>query len=223
MVALSVKDLCVSHDRTSVLKGVDLDVRKGEVTSILGESGSGKTTLLKAIDLLVRPYSGELSLDGTVYWRGTEPVIPPEAIRRKIGFVFQELNLLPNLNVRRNIRLRQEVASNDSAFLRPDDVAEALGIGHLQDRFPDELSGGEAQRVAIARALIPTPSLLLLDEITSSLDSSNIEKLASLLKEVRRLIPDITMITVTHSRTFAKTISTDIRKLENGELSIIES
>ena len=159
---------------TKALDGISLDIEKGEFVAIMGASGSGKSTLLNVISTIDRVSSGDILLDGQNICDCTENALA--AFRRdKLGFIFQDYNLLDTLSVEENITLPLDLAhvSRDKAEKQLNTVANALGITELLKKFPYELSGGQRQRAACARALITSPSLVLADEPTGALDSKN--------------------------------------------------
>lgn len=179
------------------LKGVDLVVKAGEFVGIMGPSGCGKSTLLHILGGLLQPTSGEVYVDGVAIG-GITDAERTEIRRRKIGFVFQRFNLLPTLTARDNIRLAQEIYCNGGT---PHDVEEVLSLVGLRDKLrhkPFELSGGEQQRLAIARAIINRPVILLADEPTGNLDSTNSQIVLTLLKELNERYKQTTIM-ITHN------------------------
>ena len=168
-------------DRPAVDR-VSLEVRSGEVVVIAGESGSGKTTLLRMVAGLERPDRGEIRIGDRVVF-GPDRVVPPE--ERGVGMVFQDYALFPHLPVRRNVGFGLAGRPRAERDRRVDELVEHVGLGGLGHRYPHELSGGQQQRVALARALAPSPSLLLLDEPFSNLDSGLRDRMRS---EVLRII-----------------------------------
>ncbi len=209
------------HQRGVVLDKLDLEVREGDSIAITGPSGSGKTTLLNIIGTLEIPDSGEVIFRGTPVCSLT----PDESAlhrNRNLGFVFQDHLLLSHLTVKENIMLpvfAKEITGD--VYREKEEYAEMLmqqtGISGLEDKYPFNISGGEAQRVTLVRALINKPSLLLADEPTGSLDSKNAEMLGSLLKEMNKEY-GITLVTATHSASLASKMKFHL-KLENGKLN----
>jgi ABC-type lipoprotein export system ATPase subunit len=183
-----------------VLKGVTLDIRKGEMVALMGASGSGKTTLMNLLGCLDRPTAGQYWLDGEEISHLT-PEQRADVRNRKIGFVFQAFNLLPRTSALENVTMPLDYAQHTIA----DDVAEArgvkllelVGLGHRMDHHPAQMSGGQQQRVAIARALVNQPALLLADEPTGNLDSTTTEEILMTLKKLNDE-EGITIIIVTH-------------------------
>ena len=177
------------------LRGVTLDISKGEFVSIMGASGSGKTTLFNILGALTPPTSGTVSLDGKDL-SGLSSAERTELRKTKIGFVFQRFNLLPTLSAEDNIRIVQYIRDGSIEF-RPEfrKILDLLGITNRLRHKPRALSGGEQQRVAIARAIINGPEILLADEPTGNLDSQNSMAVLTLLRELNKLGQTILMIT----------------------------
>ena len=168
--SVRIDGLQKSFDDLSVLKGIDLVVQKHEVVCLIGASGSGKSTLLRCIDLLEPIDAGRISIDGIdITARGTDQ----DAVRRRIGIVFQSFNLFPHMTVLQNVALAPVKVlkqSRERAAERSRELLERFGLADKAGEYPDRLSGGQQQRVAIVRALAMDPDVLLLDEITSALD-----------------------------------------------------
>lgn len=220
---LSVKNISKSFaQRGLVLDNLSLNVNERDTIAIMGPSGSGKTTLMNIIGLLDKPESGDIFFRGDSISEYTED---ESAIyrNRNIGFVFQEHLLLPHLTVSENIflpLLAGAYTSDELAIkrLHIDLLMTRTGISELAAKYPSQISGGEAQRVALVRALANSPSILLADEPTGSLDAKNADILAELLLEMNTEF-GITIILSTHSAELAKKVSR-ILKLENGKLSV---
>ena len=167
------------------VRGVDLTLKTGEIVLVMGPSGSGKTTLLSMLGALLRPSAGEIRLDGVPLHELTERELP--ALRaEKIGFIFQDFNLMPSLTARENVEVALNVAgtAGAAAHARATELLEELGLSERLDFLPEKLSGGEKQRVAIARALANEPALVLADEPTANLDSSIGRDVMRLLREI---------------------------------------
>jgi putative ABC transport system ATP-binding protein len=196
-----------------VLKGIDLTIGPGEMVSIMGSSGSGKSTLLNIIGLLDRHDRGEYRLDGEL----VENLSESRAARfrsRVIGFVFQSFNLIDELTVYENIELpllysRRPAAERRS---RVEQVMEQVGVSQRRDHYPPQLSGGQQQRVAVARAIVGQPIMILADEPTGNLDSTNGEEVMRLIEELHEA--GTTVVMVTHSRTHADRAGRIIRLLD---------
>jgi putative ABC transport system ATP-binding protein len=180
------------------LGGVDFDVRRGEFVSLAGPSGSGKSTLLNLIGGLDRPTAGSVSVGGVDLGGLSEAALADLRLQR-MGFVFQAYNLIPVLSARENVEFVMQLQNVPAVERRRRAVAmlQALGLGELADRRPDELSGGQQQRVAVARAIVTHPLLLLADEPSANLDSATTEALLELLRRLNQE-QGVTIVTATH-------------------------
>ena len=206
-----------------VLRGIDLDVQRGEVVTIIGASGSGKTTLLRCVNVLETYDAGSITIDGvevgfrdaTARRRRSDRELAP--IRAETGMVFQMFNLFPHLTALGNVMLGlTKVRRNTKAeaFERAKHWLSRVGLGNKLNSLPSELSGGQQQRVGIARAVAMEPKLLLLDEITSALDP---ELVGEVLDVVRSLATDgMTMLVVTHEMAFARDVSSRVVFMDQG-------
>lgn len=196
---LHAKGIHKAYGKLEILKGVDLDVGRGEIVTILGASGAGKSTLLHIIGTLDKYDKGEVIIDGTNI--STLSSARLSAFRnQRIGFIFQFHHLLPEFTALENICIPAYIAGKgkkESAF-RAKELLEMLGLGHRAEHKPSELSGGEQQRVAVARALINAPSVILADEPSGNLDSHNANSLHTLFKDLRDQFSQ-TFIIVTHN------------------------
>ena len=202
-----------------VLKGIDLDVEKGEVLSIIGASGSGKSTLLYCINGLEPIQQGEIEVDGVaVHARGTDL----NKLRQKLGMVFQQWNSFPHLSTLENVALAPRIVKKKSRA-EAREIARAqlehVGLGDKLDVFPSALSGGQQQRLAIARALAMEPAYMLFDEATSALDP---ELVGEVLDTMRLLAEEgMTMIAVTHEIGFAREVSDRVAYVHEGQIEEI--
>jgi polar amino acid transport system ATP-binding protein len=201
-----------------VLRGVDLEVRQGTVTCVIGPSGSGKSTLLRCINLLEPPDEGRIFLEGKeITGAGAKAADDRDYTRRRVGIVFQQFNLFPHKSAIENVSLAQEqVLNRDRAEARA--RAEALlarvGLSDKLDEFPDRLSGGQQQRVAIARALAMEPHVMLFDEVTSALDPELVKEVLDVMKELAD--EGMTMVVVTHEMGFARGVADEVAFMDDG-------
>jgi putative ABC transport system ATP-binding protein len=179
------------------LRGIDLDVARGEFLAIIGPSGSGKSTLFHILGGLAPPTSGEVVIDGMDLSKLTDSE-RTEMRQKKVGFVFQKYNLLPTLSAGDNIAIAQSLAGNAARPPNFDEILKMLGIQHRLDHKPRALSGGEQQRVAIARALVNQPAILLADEPTGNLDTQNSNAVLDLLRFLNRKTGQ-TILMITHN------------------------
>ena len=201
--------------RVKALDGISLSVRKGEFVAIVGSSGSGKTTLLNMLGGLDVPDSGEVIIDGKRLNDFSDDELTVFR-RRKIGFIFQQYNLLPMLNVWENIILpvKMDGLKADREYLK--EVTAMLGLSDKQDRLPEELSGGQQQRVAIASALAATPAIVLADEPRGNLDSRTSQDVLGLLKITGEKYSQ-TIVMITHNEEIAQ-LADRIVRIEDGKI-----
>jgi len=209
-----IQDLHKSFGSLEVLKGVDLEVNKGQVVVILGPSGSGKSTMLRCINRL------EVSTSGKIWFEDeeiTDPKTNINGIREKIGMVFQSFNLFPHLTAKGNVMLaQQKVLKRSKAEAEKTAVEnlELVGLGDKIDYFPAQLSGGQQQRVAIARALAMDPHVMLFDEATSALDPELVRGVLDVMKSLAK--GGMTMIVVTHEMGFARDVADRVVFMDEG-------
>jgi polar amino acid transport system ATP-binding protein len=197
-----------------VLKGVDMDVQKGEVVVILGPSGSGKSTLLRCINRLEQPSGGHIWFEDTEI---TDPKTNINEVRERIGMVFQSFNLFPHLTAMGNVMLaQQKVMKRDKAEAERIAVEQLVkvGLGDRVDYFPAQLSGGQQQRVAIARALAMDPHVMLFDEVTSALDPELVRGVLDVMKALAA--GGMTMLVVTHEMGFARDVASRAVFMDGG-------
>lgn len=221
MALLEVKGIKKSFGKAEVLKGIDFELEKGEVLSVIGSSGSGKTTLLRCINFLEFADRGTISVNGEVIYDGEkDKKIKDKALRQKrmhFGLVFQDFNLFPQYSVLKNLTLApslMNLAGKEELENQAREIIARVGLSEKIDNYPCQLSGGQKQRVAIARALMLNPDVLCFDEPTSALDPE-------LTGEVLRVIKNLkdegsTMIVVTHEMEFAKNVSDRIMFMAGG-------
>ncbi|WP_406127964.1 amino acid ABC transporter ATP-binding protein [Streptomyces sp. NBC_00989] len=197
-----------------VLRDVDLEVPPHTVTALIGASGSGKSTLLRCANLLEDIDDGAIWLDGEEI---TDPGVDPDAIRRRIGVVFQAYNLFPHMTVLENITLaprRVHGVSRAEAEGHARELLERLGLGDKAGAYPDRLSGGQQQRVAIVRALAVRPRLLLFDEITAALDPELVGEVLAVVRDLKD--EGMTMVLATHEMGFARDVADQVCFLDGG-------
>ena len=212
---IKAKNIHKSFDALEVLKGVDIEIAKGEIVSIVGPSGAGKTTLLQILGTLDRPDSGDVEVNGVNFSKLSEKELA--AFRNKhIGFIFQFHQLLPEFTALENVMIPALIARRDtkSVTARAKELIGYLGLSERMEHKPSELSGGEKQRVAVARALINSPSVILADEPSGSLDSKNRDELHKLLFDVRDKF-GLTLVIVTHDKELAALSDSEI-EMEDG-------
>ena len=197
-----------------VLDKITLDVPEHNVVCLIGASGSGKSTLLRCLNMLERIEEGEILIDGE---RITHDKVDVNALRRKIGIVFQAYNLFPHMTVLQNVMLAPRKARRvprDEAEWAARSLLSRIGLEEKADEFPDRLSGGQQQRVAIVRALAMEPELMLLDEITSALGPQLVSEVLQLVRGLTEV--GMTMIIATHEMSFAREVSDKVCFLDNG-------
>jgi polar amino acid transport system ATP-binding protein len=213
-IVVDITGLKKSFGSLEVLKGVDLQVKRGEVVCVIGPSGSGKSTLLRCVNVLEEPSGGKVFVDGVEL---TDPDVDIDKARRTIGMVFQSFNLFAHLNVLNNLTIAQRKVLGRGAA-EAETVARAnlakVGLEGREHSMPNQLSGGQQQRVAIARALSMDPDVMLFDEPTSALDP---ELVGDVLGVMRQLADEgMTMIVVTHEMQFAREVADKVLFMDGG-------
>jgi polar amino acid transport system ATP-binding protein len=213
-IAVHLSELRKAFGDNEVLRGIDLEVRRGEVVCIIGPSGSGKSTLLRCVNMLELPSSGSVIVGGIDL---TDPNCDLDAARTSLGMVFQQFNLFPHMTAQQNVTvaLRKVLKKSRS---EADDIAATqlarVGLSEKAHSYPAQLSGGQQQRVAIARALAMGPSVMLFDEATSALDP---ELVGDVLSVMRSLAEDgMTMLVVTHEMGFARNVADRVIFMDEG-------
>jgi polar amino acid transport system ATP-binding protein len=214
---LAIQGLRKSFGDNEVLKGIDLQVKTGEVIAIIGKSGSGKSTLLRCINSLETFQAGTLTVDHQALSHHDANAM--RALRQKVGMIFQSFNLFPHLRVGENIMLAPGLVKQKdkaSAQQQAQKLLERVGLAEKYDAWPDQLSGGQQQRVAIARALAMEPQILLCDEITSALDP---ELVGEVLRVVESLADEgMTLLMVTHEMNFARKVADRVIFMHQGRV-----
>ena len=200
-----------------VLRGIDLQIQPGEVFGIIGKSGAGKSSLVRTINLLNRPTSGAVIVNGRDMTQLNDADL--RAARRDIGMVFQHFNLLSSRTVFDNAALPLELAGVSKAEIaqRITPLLELVGLAHLANRYPAQISGGQKQRVGIARALASNPRVLLSDEATSALDPETTRSILDLLRQVNREL-GVTVVLITHQMQVIKQIADRVAVMEAGQV-----
>lgn len=234
MALLQIKGLKKSFGNTSILKGIDLEVHKGEVVSIIGSSGSGKTTLLRCINFLEQANEGEIYMKNNLIFDAQKEIYKNMDERRNnqllFGLVFQSFNLFPQYNALENVTLARKTLAKSKEDYRKNKkqiiaeieaeakiLLERVGLQDKMLNYPCELSGGQQQRVAIARALALNPEILCFDEPTSALDPELTGEVLSVIKDLAK--ENITMIIVTHEMRFAKDVSSRVIFMDEGVIA----
>ena len=213
-VIISTKGLCKTFGKIDVLKGIDVDIHKGEVVCVIGASGSGKSTFLRCLNLLEKPTSGSILFNGVDL---TSSKVDLNLHRQKMGVVFQQFNLFPHLTILRNLTIapmmlkkvpKKEAEEKAMALLA------RVGLADRADAYPSQLSGGQKQRVAIVRALCMEPEVMLFDEPTSALDPEMVGEVLDVMKELAK--EGMTMVVVTHEMGFAREVSDRVLFVNDG-------
>jgi len=214
--AIDIRGLRKSFGDNEVLKGIDLTIARGEVVCVIGPSGSGKSTLLRSVNLLEDPSGGSIHIEGIDI---LDPDVDLDAIRTRIGMVFQQFNLFPHMSVLRNLTIAQEkVLRRKPAEAQKvaRDMLEKVGLSDKVDAHPGQLSGGQMQRVAIARSLSMNPDMMLFDEPTSALDPELVGEVLAVMKDLAQ--SGMTMMVVTHEMGFAREVGDRLIFMDDGQI-----
>ena len=211
---ISVEKLCKTFEDQEVLRGIDIEIEKGDVVCVIGPSGSGKSTFLRCLNLLERPTGGHIYLDGEDLMN---PKIDIDAHRRKMGMVFQQFNLFPHMTILDNLTCAPQMVlkmKKEDAEARAMRLLKRVGLDDRADAYPSQLSGGQKQRVAIVRALCMKPEVMLFDEPTSALDPEMVGEVLDVMKELAR--DGMTMVVVTHEMGFAREVASRVVFIADG-------
>ena len=215
---LQVIDLCKSFHKLEVLKNISVSFNKNEVVSIIGPSGGGKSTFLRCLNLLEKPTSGQILIDGVdICAKGQSKHIDQH--RKKMGMVFQQFNLFNNMNVMKNLTagpVRIKGMDRAEAEAKALELLGRVGLADRADAYPSQLSGGQKQRIAIVRSLMMDPEVMLFDEPTSALDPEMIGEVLDVMKNLAE--SGMTMIVVTHEMRFAREVSSRTIFLDGGHI-----
>jgi ABC-type polar amino acid transport system ATPase subunit len=216
---IEVKNIHKFFNDKEILKGINFEVNKGDVISIIGPSGSGKTTLLRCLNFLDKANSGSIIFDGVEYNLHSISKKDISVLRKKTAFVFQNFNLFRNKTVIQNIMeglVTGRKVDKKTAIEIAQKALDKVGLSDKYDFYPNELSGGQQQRVAIARAIATNPEVIYFDEPTSALDPELIGEVLNVMKQLAE--EGMTMIVVTHEMNFAKNISSKIIFMDDGKI-----
>ena len=216
-VIITVENLKKVYGNHVVLNGISTTIKKGEVVAIIGPSGCGKSTFLRSLNML------EIPTEGHVYFHDTDLTdksVNINHIREKIGMVFQNFNLFPNMTVKKNIMLapvQLKIMTEQEAEKKAYELLDRVGLRDKADQYPDMLSGGQKQRVAIARSMAMGPEVMLFDEPTSALDPEMVGEVLTIIKELAE--SGMTMLIVTHEMGFAREVATRTMFLYDGVIA----
>lgn len=213
---ITIKDLHKSFGDHEVLKGIDLEIEKGEILVIIGPSGSGKSTILRCMNLLETPTSGDIIFEGKSLVDKNTDI---DEVRQNIGMVFQHFNLFPHKTILENVTLAPitlKKMSKEEAEKKAETLLKRVGLYDKKDTYPAQLSGGQKQRIAIARALAMEPDMMLFDEPTSALDPEMVKEVLEVIKELAQ--DGMTMAIVTHEMGFAKEVADRVIFVDEGKI-----
>ena len=200
--------------KLDVLRGIDIDIRRGDVICLVGPSGCGKSTFLRCLNRLETPSSGSIKFEGVEV---DEAHI--DAVRQKMGMVFQHFNLFPHMTVKQNLCMAPvllKLKTQEEAEKRADELLARVGLSEKADVYPNSLSGGQKQRIAIARALAMDPDVILFDEPTSALDPEMVGEVLELMKQLAK--DGMTMVVVTHEMGFAREVASRVIFIDEGKI-----
>ena len=213
-ILIKVDNLQKSFGDVAVLKGVNAEIKKGDVIVVIGASGSGKSTFLRCLNRLEEPTDGHIFFEGVDI---TDPSVNINLHRQKMGMVFQQFNLFPHMTVMKNLTIgpiKLLKKSKEEAEKEALKLLEIVGLADRADAYPSQLSGGQKQRIAIVRALCMNPDVMLFEEPTSALDPEMVGEVLEVMKQLAK--NGMTMVVVTHEMGFAKEVGTEIVFVDNG-------
>ena len=211
---IRVQELGKSFGSIDVLKGITVDIHKGDVVFVVGPSGSGKSTFLRCLNLLEEPTSGHIFFEGTDI---TDPKTDIDKHRQKMGMVFQQFNLFPHMDIMKNLTIapmKLQGKGQKEAEEEAMGLLERVGLADRAHAYPSQLSGGQKQRIAIVRALCMKPDVMLFDEPTSALDPEMVGEVLSVMRDLAR--EKMTMVVVTHEMGFAREVATRVMFMDEG-------
>ena len=216
-VTIRVRGLKKDFEDVSVLKGIDIDIHKGDVVCVIGASGSGKSTFLRCLNLLEQPTGGSIYFEGANL---TDEKVDLNLHRQKMGMVFQQFNLFPHMTILENLTcapVMLKKATPEQAKAKAMELLARVGLSDRADSYPNQISGGQKQRVAIVRALCMEPEVMLFDEPTSALDPEMVGEVLDVMRELAS--EGMTMVVVTHEMGFAREVSNRVIFLDDGVIA----
>ena len=216
-IILEVRNLHKTYEKQEVLKGISTTVKKGDVIAVIGPSGCGKSTFLRSLNLLEVPTDGQILFEGTDL---TDKKVDINQVREKIGMVFQQFNLFPNMTIRQNIMLapvKLKLMTQEEAAKKAVELLARIGLADKADAYPSQLSGGQKQRIAIIRSLAMNPDIILFDEPTSALDPEMVGEVLQLMKDLA--VNGMTMVVVTHEMGFAREVANRVMFINEGVIA----
>ena len=216
-VTIRVRGLKKDFEDVSVLKGIDIDIHKGDVVCVIGASGSGKSTFLRCLNLLEQPTGGSIYFEGANL---TDEKVDLNLHRQKMGMVFQQFNLFPHMSILENLTcapVMLKKATPEQAKAKAMELLARVGLADRAESYPNQLSGGQKQRVAIVRALCMEPDVMLFDEPSSALDPEMVGEVLDVMKELAK--EGMTMVVVTHEMGFAREVSNRVIFLDDGVIA----
>ena len=216
-VAIRVRGLKKDFKEVSVLKGIDIDIHKGDVVCVIGASGSGKSTFLRCLNMLEQPTGGSIVFEGEDLM---DKQVDLNLHRQKMGMVFQQFNLFPHMSILDNLTCAPVLlkkATKEQAEAKAKELLARVGLADRADSYPNQLSGGQKQRVAIVRALCMEPDVMLFDEPTSALDPEMVGEVLDVMRELAA--EGMTMVVVTHEMGFAREVSNRVIFLDDGVIA----